>query len=511
LVRNALVIGAGPGGLTAAALLAKAGMRVTVLERLPHVGGRTSTFQNQGFTFDHGPTFFHYPQVLESILSGLGYDLWRELNLIRLDPQYRLVFGSGGEMLASSNIERMQKEISRIAPQDRDSLIPFLRDNRRKLEKFKPFLECSFDNWKSTMQPRLLQLLPTLKPWRSLDAELRTYFSDERVRLAFSFQSKYLGMSPFECPSLFTILAFLEYEYGVYHPIGGCGAITTALARIVRQLGGEIRLNEPVEKIHFHGRKAVGVRTANRDYKADAIVINADFARAMSRMVPNELRRKWCDKELAKKRMSCSAFMMYLGINGLFKDVSHHTIYVSKDYTRNMDEIGHQHVLSDDPSYYVQNACVTDPSLAPRGKSTIYVLVPVTHQHSQVDWDKHKTAYRQLVIRKLASIGIEDIESRIEFERILTPAEWDTGFELHKGSVFGLAHNWSQMLHLRPRNRFEELDGVYLVGGSTHPGSGLPVIFESARISARLLLQDLGIDIPWDGQSTPAAAIAGVA
>src|SRR3954451_2937476 len=158
-------------------------MRVTVLERLPHVGGRTSTFRNQGFTFDHGPTFFHYPQVLEGILSGLGYDLWRELELIRLDPQYRLVFGSGGEMLASSNVERMQKEISRIAPQDRDSLIPFLRDNRRKLEKFKPFLECSFDNWKRTMQPRLLQLLPTLKPWRSLDAELRTYFSDERVRL----------------------------------------------------------------------------------------------------------------------------------------------------------------------------------------------------------------------------------------------------------------------------------------------------------------------------------------
>ena len=262
-----------------------------------------------------------------------------------------------------------------------------------------------------------------------------------------------------------------------------------------------------MDQLAVHGSLAVAQRVPS----AELDRINADFARAMYRMVPDKLRRKWCDKELAKKRMSCSAFMMYLGVNGVYRAVSHHTIYVSKDYTRNMDEIGHQHVLSDDPTYYVQNACVTDSSLAPRGKSTVYVLVPVTHQHPHVDWDKQKLAYRRLVLRKLASIGMEDIESRIEFERILTPAEWDTGFELHKGSVFGLAHNWSQMLHFRPRNRFDELDGVYLVGGSTHPGSGLPVIFESARISARLLLQDLGLDVPWDGPSTPAAAVAGVA
>lgn len=511
MVRHALVIGAGPGGLTAAALLAKAGMRVTVLERLSHVGGRTSCFQQDGFRFDHGPTFFHYPQVLEGILKGLGYDLWRELDLRRLDPQYRLVFGSGGEMLASPDVKRMEGEISRVCAQDSGNLKRFLSDNRQKLESFKPFLESSFDSWRSTVHPRLLSLLPTLKPWRSLDGELRTYFSDERVRLAFSFQSKYLGMSPFECPSLFTILAYLEYAYGVYHPIGGCGAVTMSLARIAEQLGAEIHLNEPVEQILFEGRKAVGARTRNREYKADAVVINADFARAMSRMVPDALRRRWKDKKLEKKRMSCSAFMLYMGIEGVYRNLSHHTIYVAKDYQRNMDEIAGRHVLSDDPSYYVQNACVTDSSLAPRGKSTVYVLVPVTHQHPNVDWDLERDRYRQLILKKLADIGMHDIESRIRYERILTPAEWDTGFELHKGSVFGLAHSWSQMLHLRPRNRFDELDRVYLVGGSTHPGSGLPVIFESARISARLLLEDLGVQIPWNQEMSEAAVIAGVA
>lgn len=508
--RSVVVIGAGPGGLTSAALLAKAGMRVTVLERLSHLGGRTSNFVENGFRFDHGPTFFHYPQVLEGILDGLGYDLWSELQLIQLDPQYRLVFGGGGEILATPNVQRMEAAIAKMNALDATQLRRFLHDNRVKLEKFKPFLETAFDSWRDTVRPKLLQLLPILKPWRSLDSELGRYFSDQRIRLAFSFQSKYLGMSPFECPSLFTILAFLEYEYGVYHPIGGCGSVTTALGRICQQLGVEIRLNEPAEEILVQGHKATGVRTAHGEYKADAVVVNADFARAMSRLVPNELRHRWKDHKLEKKCLSCSAFMLYLGLRGTYDQMSHHTIYVSKDYMQNMDDIGRKHVLSDDPSYYVQNASVTDGTLAPRGKSTFYVLVPVTHQSKRVDWERERPRFRELILNKLADIGAPDIRSRIEYERIITPANWDSDFELHKGAVFGLAHNWSQMLHLRPRNRFDELDSVYLVGGSTHPGSGLPVIFESARISSRLLLQDLGMAIPWDSPQAK-SLVAGVA
>ena len=508
--RHVIVVGAGPGGLTAAALLAKSGVRVTILERLPHVGGRTSNFTADGFRFDRGPTFFHYPQVLESILGQVGYDLWSELKLIPLDPQYRLVFGGGGEILASPRFEKMEAEIARINPRDATQLGHFLRDNREKLRKFRPFLETSFDSWRDTIKPSLLQMLPTLKPWRSLDSELRRYFSDQRVRLAFSFQSKYLGMSPFECPSLFTILAFLEYEYGVFHPVGGCGSVSTALARIATNLGVDIRLNSPVVEVLTSGRKAVGVRTAEGEMKADAIVINADFARAMTRLIPNHLRPRWSDRKLAGKRLSCSAFMMYMGVRGAYDKLSHHTVYIAKDYMRNMEDIERRHVLSEDPSFYVQNACVTDSTLAPSGKSTIYVLVPVTHQHARVDWKREAPRYRELVLNKLADLGARDIRSRIEYERIHTPDDWDAGFEVHQGAIFGLAHNWSQMLHLRPRNRFAEVDGVYLVGGSTHPGSGLPVIFESSRISSRLLLNDLGVPIQWN-EGQPAAMVAGAA
>jgi phytoene desaturase len=185
--------------------------------------------------------------------------------------------------------------------------------------------------------------------------------------------------------------------------------------------------------------------------------------------------------------------MLYLGIEGLYDHLGHHTIYLDEDYGKNLREIEDQHVLSESPSFYVQNACVTDPSLAPPGMSTLYVLVPVTHQHPNVDWTRERERYRALVLARLARVGIKDVEQRIRFERTITPADWDRGYEIHRGATFNLAHDFSQMLHLRPRNRFEDLGSVYLVGGGTHPGSGLPVIFESARITSRLLMDDLGI------------------
>lgn len=488
-----LVIGAGPGGLAAAILLAGAGLRVTVLERLPRVGGRTGTLEQDGFRFDVGPTFFLYPRVLEEIFASVGRDLRREVAMVRLDPQYRLLFGAGGELLATPDLEALDRRVAALSPRDAGAVRSFLDDNRDKFERFRPCLESPFNGWGDVLSARILKLLPSIRPWRSLDAELGAYFRDPRIRLAFSFQSKYLGMSPFQCPSLFSILSFLEYEHGVFHPVGGCGAVTAAMARVARELGVEIRLDEPVREVLFEDRRAVGVRTDQSVYRSDALLINADFARAMSRLVPDRLRRRWTERKLARKKFSCSTFMMYLGIDGLYEELPHHNIYIAEDYGQNLDEIENRHVLSDDPSFYVQNAGVSDPTLAPRGASTLYVLVPVTHQHPNVDWRRERQRYRDLVLSRLPRIGIEGVERRIRTERIVTPLDWDEGFEIHRGATFNLAHNLGQMLHLRPRNRFEDLDGVYLVGGGTHPGSGLPVIFQSALITSRLMMEDLGV------------------
>jgi phytoene desaturase len=351
-----------------------------------------------------------------------------------------------------------------------------------------------------------------LRPWRSVDTELGQYFTDPRVRLAFTFQSKYLGMSPFNCPSLFSILSFLEYEFGVWHPIGGCSVLSEGMARVARELGVTFSLGEEVTQLLFDGRRAVGVQTRAGEYRADALVINADFAHAMTKFVPDHLRRRWTDRKIAKKKFSCSTFMMYLGLDGRQDWMPHHTIHCAEDYVTNLADIEERHVLSEDPSFYVQNACVTDDTLAPKGCSTLYVLAPVTHRHPNVDWTKEAPGFRARMFQQLRKVGVADVEKRIRFEKVVTPADWENRYAVHRGATFNLAHTWGQMLHFRPRNRFEDLDGVYLVGGGTHPGSGLPVIYESARITTRLLLADLGLDADWLGEpgakEQPAAAAA---
>ena len=496
--KHIVITGAGPGGLAAAMLLRRSGVRVTVVEKHARVGGRTATLEQDGFKFDIGPTFFLYPRVLREIFATAGYDFDREVPMERLDPQYRLVFGGGGQIDATSDIERMEREIATISPDDAARFRGFLTRNRSKLEGFLPILEAPFEKWRDLMKPEMMRLLPLMKPWLSLDGDLRTHFKDERVRLGFSFQSKYLGMSPFRCPSLFSILSFLEYEHGVFHPIGGCGAVTAAMARICEEMGVEILLEEPAEEVLIEHGKAVGVRTSKRSLKADSVVMNADFADAMKSMVPAKHRKRWSDKKIAGKSFSCSTFMMYLGIEGRFDDVAHHTIFLAENYQQNLRDIEDLHQLSEDPSFYVQNACVTDASLAPKDCSTLYVLLPVTHENPHVDWSKETPRFRELALQQMERIGLKDVARRIVTERVMTPQGWNAEFGLHKGATFSMAHSLGQMLHLRPHNRFEDVERMYLVGGGTHPGSGLPVIFQSARISSRLLLEDLGIEPLWE-------------
>ncbi|MFQ3593851.1 MAG: FAD-dependent oxidoreductase, partial [Gemmataceae bacterium] len=218
--RRVVIVGAGPGGLACAMLLAKAGVPTTVLERQNTVGGRTSNFGGQGFTFDLGPTFFLYPRVLAEIFRAVGRDLFREVPMTRLDPQYHLKFGSGGDLRCTPDLDAMTQQIAQLDAEDAKQFGRFLNENREKLARFRPALERPFLSLRDVLSWDMIKLMPLLRPWLSLDDELSRYFRDPRVRLALSFQSKYLGMSPFQCPSLFSILSFLEYEHGVWHPTG---------------------------------------------------------------------------------------------------------------------------------------------------------------------------------------------------------------------------------------------------------------------------------------------------
>lgn len=493
---HVVIVGAGPGGLASAMQLAKAGAQVTVLEKQAWVGGRTATFVQDGFRFDIGPTFFLYPRVLQEIFQSVGFDLMSEVPMQRLDPQYRLSFAAGGQIDATADIDAMEEQIAKFSPRDRGAMTRYMRDNRQKLARFRPILEAPFNSGLDLLSPSVLSALPLLKPWKSLGQELAHYFTDPRLAIAFSFQSKYLGMSPFRCPSLFSILSYLEYAHGVFHPFGGCGQVSQRMADLARSLGVEIRLDEAVTGFDFVGKRPRAVHTAHGTYEPEAVVINADFSQAMHELVPDELRRRWTNAKISKKAFSCSTFMLYLGIKGSYPDLPHHTIHIAEDYRRNLQEIERDFVLPQTPSFYVQNACIVDPALAPAGHSTLYVLVPVPHENRHVQWDvATRAAYRELALDQLAQVGLSDVRQRIVTERILTPLDWQSDFGLYRGATFNLAHNLSQMLHLRPHNRFEDLQDVYLVGGGTHPGSGLPVIYESSRITCKQLLPKLGLEL----------------
>ena len=495
---TAIIVGSGPGGLASALLLAHSGVDVTVLEKESQVGGRTKLVHKDGYTFDRGPTFFHYPEVIEEIFQAIGLDAHKELGLMPLDPMYRLVFGAGGHIDATSNLEQMTDSIRELAGEkNANGFKNYVKQNRKKLELSKQCLQTPWTSPLNVMSKRAIRVATVLKPWASVAGDLGKHFDDERIRLAMSFQTKYLGMSPFHAPSLFTILSFLEYEHGIFHAKGGLGSITARMGEIAREMGVDIRCDTPVKSLIYEGKTVTGVRIEGKEIHADKVVVNADFAHAMTTLVPDEKRKKWSNKKLEKKGYSCSTFMLYLGVDKQY-DLPHHQIYASSSYEKNLEDITNHRMTWDDPSVYVQNASITDDSLAPEGHSTVYVLVPVPNTHDSIVWDDIKDDYRELIIKQLTKLGYDDLADHIVSETIVTPDDWGAS-DIYRGAVFNLTHDLKQMLWRRPQNRFEEANNLYIVGGGTHPGSGLPTIFESARISSKLLLADLGIRADWNG------------
>lgn len=285
------------------------------------------------------------------------------------------------------------------------------------------------------------------------------------------------------------MLPYLEHDYGIYHVVGGLNRIAAAMAQVIKEADGEIHTSTAVQSLLIDEQKKVyGVKLQNgAEVFADEVIINADFAYAMSNLVPENQLKKYAADKLEKLEYSCSTFMLYLGLDKLYP-LPHHTIVFAKDYHTNIRNIFSNKILTEDFSFYVQNASVTDASLAPVGKSALYVLVPMPNNDSDIDWQVQWQIVREQVLDALGiRLGLTDIREHIECEKCITPETWETEENVYKGATFSLSHKFSQMLYWRPHNRFEELDNCYLVGGGTHPGSGLPTIYESARISANLI------------------------
>jgi phytoene desaturase len=491
--KKVVVIGAGPGGLTAAMLLASKGYDVEVFERQPVVGGRNAAIELAGgFTFDLGPTFLMMKHILEEMFALAGRNVYDYLEIRSIDPLYRLVFGDTGRVFCpTADRNSMKEQMNRLFPGSYKGYLEFLKYEGDKTNRLVPCLQMPYASSKDLLTWQFAQAVPVLDAHESLIGHLGRFFKHDDLKLAFTFQAKYLGMSPWKCPGTFGIISYIEHSGGIHHPIGGLNKISAAMAKVVAEEGGEIHLDRPVREIVIRGGKAVGVELeGGENVRADVVVINADFGHAMTHLVPPGTLKKWTPAKLKRKGLSCSGFLLYLGLDTVYRDIPHHSIVFAPDYRRNVREIAETLVLSEDPSVYIQNASVTDPTLAPPGCSTIYLLVPIANNRSGIDWEAEKGRYREKVLDIVETRGgLTDLRKHIVAETMMTPADFERDKAVFDGAIFNLAHSIDQMLLFRPHNEFEEIGNCYLVGGGTHPGSGLPTIYESARISAGLIMK----------------------
>ncbi|MDD3627756.1 MAG: phytoene desaturase family protein, partial [bacterium] len=363
----------------------------------------------------------------------------------------------------------------------------------KRYDRLFPCLQKDYQSLWRFLHPDLLKAIPHLGLPNSLIEILAKYFKQEKLQLCFTFQAKYLGMSPWDCPGLFSIIPFSEYKYGIYHVMGGLNKISEGMAKVIEEEGGKIHLSTNVKRLIIEGKEVKGVELdSGEKVYADDVVVNADFGYAMTGLAENKIK-KYTDEKLKQKLFSCSTFMLYLGLKKKY-NIQHHNIIFADEYRRNVEDIFQRKILSDDFSFYLQNASITDPALAPEGKSALYVLVPVPYNKSGIDWNREKSIFREKILKAIETRSeLKDIRSQIEVEKVISPMEWEKDYNVYLGATFNLGHNIPQMLYWRPRNKFEKLQHCYLVGGGTHPGSGLPTIYESARISSNLLCKHYGI------------------
>ncbi|WP_319941540.1 phytoene desaturase family protein [Cetobacterium sp. NK01] len=490
--KKVIIIGAGPGGLATGLLLSSKGYDVTIYEKKPYVGGRNSSFKLGEYTFDLGPTFFLMPKILEDIFIESGERLDEHLNLIEINPMYRLKFYGLDDFNPYSHSKKflMYGEMEKIFPYSSKAYDDYIRDEEKKFSKLEPCLKVPYLSLSDYLKPNFLRALPYLDAHKSIYDVLGSYYKENELKLAFTFQAKYIGMSPWIAPGTFSIISYLEHKYGIFHIEGGLNQASKLMKELIEKRGGKVVLNTSVKEILFDNKKvAKGIILENNEkIEGDYIVINADFATAMKNLVPENLRKKYSNKNLENKRYSCSTFMLYLGVDKIYKNIPHHSVIFAKDYRKNVKKISENKDVGGDFSFYVQNPSVTDSTLAPKGKSSVYVLVPVANNKSNIDWEIEKDDFTQLVLDKLEKIGeFKGIRDHIEELKVITPNNWEIDYDVYKGAVFNLSHDVMQMLWFRPHNELEGYKNLFLVGGGTHPGSGLPTIYGSAKIAADLI------------------------
>jgi len=507
-----IVIGSGFGGLSAACRLAAKGHDVELFEKRDKLGGRAYVYEVNGFKFDGGPTIVTAPFMFDDIFEVAGRKREDYFDLVKCDPFYRIFDHNQRKFDYNDDHEFILSEIDKVNPSDKEGYAEFVGKTKAIFEKgFVELADVPFLSiWDMIkVAPDLIKMQSYLSVYRYVSQ----FVKDPFLRQVFSFHPLLVGGNPFDTPSIYAMIHYLEREWGVWYSMGGTGAMVNGIGRLFEELGGKIHLSAEVDEINVNPdtRKVTGVTLADGTvHQADKVVSNADVAYTYRNMIDKRYRRKYTDRKVDNMRYSMSLFVYYFGTDRQYRDtqpeLAHHNIILSDRYKELLDDIFKDKKLADDFSLYLHMPSLTDPSIAPDGCENFYVLSPVPNLQDGTDWDEVGPRYKQTIVDFLEENYLPDLSKHLIAEHYITPKHFQETLNSHQGAAFSLEPVLTQSAWFRPHNRSEEFDNLYFVGAGTHPGAGLPGVLSTAKIAEKLIGE---AEPQPQGYSQPASQPAG--
>ncbi|MTI44835.1 phytoene desaturase [Roseibium hamelinense] len=480
---HAVVIGSGFGGLAAAVRLGARGYRVTVLERLDQPGGRARRFRQDGFTFDAGPTIITAPFVLEELWKLCGKTLADDVQLVALDPFYAVRFDDGSEFRPSADETRIRAEVSRLSPGDVAGYERYLEESARCFEAgFTGMVDRPIGSLAA-----MAAVLPDLirrRADRSVFNLVGRHIKDPRLRVALSFHPLFIGGNPLRTSAMMSLISYLEKQYGVHYAMGGTHALVEGLCNLIDGQGGQVICNAEVARIDEDKGRASGVTLSDdTTIPASIVVSNADTGWTYKNLLKTQRAKRWTAAKIDRAKHSMSLFVWYFGTNRTYPNIDHHTVVMGPRFKGLLTDIFDRRVLAEDFSLYLYRPTATDPSMAPDGCDSFYVLSPVPNLEAEFTWTSDLVErYRQRIEAYLAKEMLPDLGHHVVTSKLMTPVDFKNELLSIKGAAFGMEPLLTQLAWFRPHNKSEELENLYIVGAGTHPGAGLPGVISSAKI-----------------------------